>query len=396
MQRTPTPSQASGAPPSKRVLLAEDDAAVSRALQRSLGAAGYDVMVVGDGNAALEVLQREAFDVILSDIHMPGTSGVDLLRVIRTYDLDVPLILITAEPELETTLEALELGAFGYLRKPVDHEQLLRSLARAVRLGGLARLHRDAMKELGETVQPAADVAGMSAAFDRMLQSFWMAFQPIVDVPSRRVIAYEALLRSREPTLPHPGAVLSAAERLGRVEDLGRQVRARTTTSFGAAPPGALLFVNLHPNDLLDAELPSQAAPLSAIASRVVLEITERAALEHVRDIERRISVLRYMGFRIAVDDLGAGYAGLTSLARLEPDFVKLDMSLVRGVHQSPVRQRLVRAMNQVCADSAITVIAEGVETPEERDQLGSLGCHLMQGYLFAKPQEGFVSVFDR
>ena len=107
--------------------------------------------------------------------------------------------------------------------------------------------------------------------------------------------------------------------------------------------------------------------------------------------MELRLEILRYMGFRIAVDDLGAGAAGLSSFARLSPEFVKLDMALVRDVHLSEVGQRVVRAMTSLCKDMHVRVIAEGVETAEERDTLAGLGCDWMQGYLFARPQRGFA-----
>ena len=96
------------------------------------------------------------------------------------------------------------------------------------------------------------------------------------------------------------------------------------------------------------------------------------------------------MGFRIAIDDLGAGYAGLTSFATLEPEFVKLDMSLVRDVDKNPTKKKLVRSMTSLCRDLGMLVVAEGVETLAERDVLVEAGCDLLQGYLLAKPGKPF------
>src|SRR5262249_4540302 len=158
---------------------------------------------------------------------------------------------------------------------------------------------------------------------------------------NRQVFGYEALLRSSEPSLPHPGAVLDAAERLNRLVDLGRKVRSSAAGPISDSPDAGVLFVNLHTRDLLDDSLWSLESPLSQIATRVVLEITERSSLEDIRDARARVARLREMGFRIAIDDLGAGYAGLTSFAQLEPEIVKLDMSLVRDVHTSVTKQKL-------------------------------------------------------
>ena len=197
-------------------------------------------------------------------------------------------------------------------------------------------------------------------------------------------------MRSTEPSLPHPGAVLDAAERIGQLDVLGRTVRERTVRPFAHYRRPELLFVNLHVTDLLDPQLLSPQAPLSRLASQVVLEITERSSLDKVPDVRSRIAALREMGFRIAVDDLGAGYAGLTSFALLEPDFVKLDMSLVRGIDASLTKQKIVRSMTSLCHEMRMQVVAEGVETPSECSTLVGLECDLLQGFLFALPGPPF------
>jgi EAL domain-containing protein (putative c-di-GMP-specific phosphodiesterase class I) len=163
--------------------------------------------------------------------------------------------------------------------------------------------------------------------------------------------------------------------------------------AFAEAPRDAALFVNLHTRDLLDPELYDASSPLGRIAERVVLEVTERAAIDVVGDIVARVEALRAMGFRIAIDDLGAGYAGLASFAALEPEIVKLDMSLVRNAHQSPIRERLIRSMTSLCKEMKIKVIAEGVETHAELDCVRAVGCDLIQGYLFAKPGPPFPEI---
>ena len=123
----------------------------------------------------------------------------------------------------------------------------------------------------------------------------------------------------------------------------------------------------------------------------MVLEVTERTALEEVSDIAARVEGLRDIGYRLAVDDLGAGYAGLASFASIEPDVVKLDMALVRGVDVSPLKQSVVRSVVGLAAELGIDVISEGIELPAERDTLALLGCHLFQGYLFGRPERGFL-----
>ena len=122
--------------------------------------------------------------------------------------------------------------------------------------------------------------------------------------------------------------------------------------------------------------------------SSVVLELTERSSFEHVPNLRARVSLLRRLGYRLAVDDLGAGYAGLTSFAALNPHVVKLDMSLVRSADSEPVKQRVIASMTALCKEFGIMVVAEGIETPAERDTVVALGCDLVQGFLLGRPME--------
>jgi EAL domain-containing protein (putative c-di-GMP-specific phosphodiesterase class I) len=197
------------------------------------------------------------------------------------------------------------------------------------------------------------------------------------------------LLRSEDRQLPHPAAVIGAAARLGRISDLGRATRAAVAAQMHRATAD-MVFVNVHARELFDDLLFSNECPLAPHASRVVLEISERAALDELRGTDERIHKLRKLGYRMAIDDLGAGYAGLSSFALIEPEVVKFDMSLIRGIDGSSVKRGLVRSMTALFKDMDILVVAEGVETERERTTLVALGCDYQQGFLFAKPAANF------
>jgi EAL domain-containing protein (putative c-di-GMP-specific phosphodiesterase class I) len=379
-------------PPRARVLLVDDDDVLARSYARMLSQEGYGVEMRFDGEAAVEAIRRGVYDVVLSDIDMPRLGGLALLERIREHDLDIPVVLITGAPSLETAMAAIEHGALRYLTKPVEASRLRAVTADAVRLHRLALAKRQALDLAGGADRLVGDRAGLVASFGSALRSLWMAYQPIVSWSRRDVFGYEALMRSREPALPHPMAMLDAAERLDRIHELGQSIRVRAAQPGVPVPDGVMLFVNLHTQDLLDEDLFDPASPLAAIAQRVVLEITERSSLHAIRDVQVRIARLRAMGFRIAVDDLGAGYAGLTSFAQLEPEVVKLDMSLVRGINAQPTKKTLVRTMITMCRELGMQVVAEGIETPEERDAIVEAGCDLLQGYLFARPGPAFPS----
>jgi len=235
--------------------------------------------------------------------------------------------------------------------------------------------------------------------FERCVATVAMHYQPIVWArpwASRQpsIFGYEALLRTVDKSLPHPGAILDAAERLERVTKLGRLLRTKVAQCFLQAPPErGVAFVNLHANDLFDRTLTSPFSPLTKVASRVVLEITERNSLDGMEDVRYRVAELRELGFRIAIDDLGGGHARMGHFTPLDTDFVKLDMSLVRDVDSHPIKQRLVESITQLCRDNGTLVIGEGVETQPEADTLIRLGCDLLQGYLVARPALPFVEV---
>ena len=228
------------------------------------------------------------------------------------------------------------------------------------------------------------------ATFERGLGSLWMVFQPIISVSEDRSFGFEALVRTGEPAVSDPPNLFSVAEEVDRLWELERQIR-RTVADAGAwAPSEALIFVNVHPRSLEDPMLSSDEDPLWPLANRTVLEITERAPLEEIHEAQKRIAALRKLGYRIAVDDLGAGYSGLSTFALLKPDFVKFDMSLVRDVHKSPTKAKLLKSLTCLCHELSIKPIAEGVESEQERDFMVDLGCDLLQGYQFAQPTKMF------
>jgi EAL domain-containing protein (putative c-di-GMP-specific phosphodiesterase class I) len=375
-----------------RVLVVDDEALVLRSLQRLLEHAGYDVVVASDGLRGAALAAGGGFDVILSDIAMPGLDGLGLLRKVRETDADVPIILLTGQPDDARARLAVEHGALMYLVKPVDVRSLGQLLAHAVELHRFARIKRAAFEHIGGVGDRSGDLATIAARFERALPLVWMAFQPIVRWTDRSVIGYEALVRSDEPSLATAGEIIGAAERLARTRDLGALIRARIAEAVPAAPPTARIHVNLHPHDLVDEALYSSHNPLRALAPRVVLEVTERETLEEVPELSERVDALRAAGFRIAVDDLGSGYAGLDAFAKLRPSVVKLDMALVRGVDGDPVRYSVVRAMASLCQEIGVEVVAEGVETEAERRTLGEIGCEYQQGFAYARPQREFVT----
>jgi EAL domain-containing protein (putative c-di-GMP-specific phosphodiesterase class I) len=361
-----------------RVVIIDDDEMVARALSSLLAREGYAVETFSAPREAVERIGRDPVDVVLSDVSMPGMTGLEMLSALRERRADVPVVFVTGAPRVEDAMRAMELGAFRYLAKPLEMQAVRQVVAEAIKWGRLSRASAQ------NAIHP--DREELDAAFTRTVASMWMAYQPIVSPTTREVFGYEALMRSSDPALPTPPAVLDAAEKLGRLHALGRQLRDIVAVQAGKQPFDHTFFVNLHSADLADTTLYDPTSPLSAFASSVVLEITERASLESIAQVERRIDSLRRLGFRIAVDDLGAGYAGLSYFARVAPDIVKIDMSLTRGVDQDPVRRRVVGSICTLARDLHMTIVAEGIETEGELACVRDLGAELVQGYLIARP----------
>ncbi|MEP7050637.1 MAG: response regulator, partial [Pseudomonadota bacterium] len=208
-----------------RVLLVDDDNAVRNALRRVLEHRGYSVSPCSSAREALQRLAGGGFDAMVSDVLMPGMSGLKLLRAVREHDLDLPVILVTGNPDVLTATQALEYGAFQYLIKPVASERLDQVIGRAATAGRMARLARGYVEDQESATFRVADRAGISARVERALGSLWLAYQPIFHAGQHSVFAYEALMRSAEPELPDPVSVLKAAEHVDRLQELGGGVR---------------------------------------------------------------------------------------------------------------------------------------------------------------------------
>jgi hypothetical protein len=391
---TPVVESPAASPRRGNILLVEDDDSVRAALRSMLEGRQFRVVAAATAAAALAQVGVAELDAAVVDVHLPDMDGVELLARIRDRDPSLPTLVITGAPSVETVQRALRGRAFSYLTKPVAPGVFLDEVGRAVDEGHLVRLrHKLLMSRAGAD----AEILGMAHAeahFEASLQSLVMHFQPIVRAATGEIFAYEALLRPRSEVFRTPPALLTAAEVLGRVDDLGRMIRGRVVEALRARPDiREVIFVNLHPAELRVDLLTDPNEPLLAYARQVVLEVTERAQLDNAGDVAQTVAGLHAAGYRVAIDDLGEGYAGLSWLVKVSPDVAKLDMSLVRDIHRSRSRQELVASLVGYCRRVHIQVVAEGVEVAEEAVILRQLGCELLQGYYFARPGPDFPLV---
>jgi EAL domain-containing protein (putative c-di-GMP-specific phosphodiesterase class I)/GGDEF domain-containing protein len=215
-------------------------------------------------------------------------------------------------------------------------------------------------------------------------RAVYVDYHPIVVAETMEVFGYEALARGMMRTLRSPEVMFDVAAEADLVWELSRLCRARALEGLEARLTGSqLLFINVDPHDFAD---PTFEATGVADATRVVIEITERTAIKDYPKFRERLQAFRDIGFRFAVDDAGSGYAGLGSIANLEPDFIKLDISLINSIDTNFIKQNLVETMVRFANDQGAMVIAEGVERAEEFRTVQELGVHLVQGFYLHRP----------
>ena len=222
-------------------------------------------------------------------------------------------------------------------------------------------------------------------------------FQPIVRLGDYDVLGYEALSRGPQGTeYESPYYLFETASEADLVLEMDHLCRRKAFTNARALPTDKLLFVNclpaaIHDTGLRGGDLEALLKKSNLPPARVVMEISEKDAIENYTLFQSSVDRYTDLGFSIAVDDTGSGHSSLETVIELKPRFLKLDISLVRGIDKNRIKQDLLRAILTLAKSMNSTVIAEGIETQQELDTLTSLGVLFGQGYLFARPSPNFI-----
>lgn len=224
----------------------------------------------------------------------------------------------------------------------------------------------------------------------------WTAFQPIVDMDTRQIMGYEGLSRGpRGSDLELPMSLFAQAGRHGLVEELERACRKQAFLDWDMFGESVRLFINTVPGTVRDASFTGRGVfnylGPNLPPRMVTLEITEREVIANLNLYREAMHAFTEMGFTFAIDDVGSGYSGLETMVTLGASYFKIDMSLVRDVHEKKVAQQVVKAILDMGNESGATVIAEGVQTSEEAEALRGLGLRYAQGYFFARPVDPYA-----
>jgi diguanylate cyclase (GGDEF)-like protein len=372
------------------------------AVNEKLGHAGGDkvlshvarLLLPGEGNTALLSKQHlvcrlhaDTFAVLL-----PETSRNLAATILQRFRVALAVELSASQlPALTASI-----GVAEFPSDRTDPSGLLEAaqgaLQRAKASGGNCLLCHDPDQTSG--VRHDAGMRRLRALEKCMAdRSVRFVYQPIVSLNGQRPFAYEALCRPTHPDIRNIGELLESANQSGRVVELGSMLCDVALAPMDLLSGELSMFLNIQPQELYGSALFAANSALHAAAHRVVLEITETEEITDFESARAQLRKLRELGFRIALDDFGAGYQGLSSLAMLEPDFVKLDKGIVRGITLDSRAGRLTRNMRDFCEDEGIVMIAEGVETQGEFEALHGMGIELMQGFLFAKPAAPFCDI---
>lgn len=324
-------------------------------------------------------------DLVLLDLHMPHLDGHQVLEQIVQFAAGnyLPVLVLTADASTRARNQALSRGARDFLTKPLDITELTLRVANLLETRQLYQnLLADAEQGRERAALKASTKARVQAVIDQ--RALRAALQPVVDLRSMGVVGFEALARFDEPHPRGPIGWFAEAVAADLEVELERVAAEAAMVEFSQLDVGQFLAVNLSPASVL--RLPAHPLAEPELCPRLVVELTEHVPVQDYGAVQRALADVRAAGARVAADDLGAGYAGFRHLVALEPDIIKLDISLVRGIHRSRPQRALVTALQAFAADMGATVIAEGIEDAEEMKVLVDLGVPWGQGFLLGRP----------
>ena len=368
----------------------------------------------GYGGAAFQSL-RAAIDPLLEEMKERFRQGDLLTRDEREGDRfllflggrrqgDTAAFVVTDLRKLAERVEEFLTPRVGRLTLPYLRERPIIDVGYGIVLWSPLESEDRQILRLIDDAMASAELRGrlrdrdqrerlVEIIFNRQV---WTAFQPIVEMESRQVMGWEGLSRGpRGSEVELPMVLFGRAARHGLTEELERSCRRQAFVDWEVFGSPGRLFINTVPATIRDSSFLGRGV-LDYLGPRlsprfVTLEITERQVIENLNLYREAMHAFTDLGFSFAIDDLGAGYSGLETVATLRPNYLKIDMALVRDVHQKRVSQQVVKAIMEMAVGMGATVIAEGIQAQEEADALRDLGIRYGQGYLFARPVDPYA-----
>ncbi len=379
------------------VLVADDAPATRQALAELLGDTTDLVCVgaVGDAGEAIAQAARFRPDMAVLDVLMPGGGGLAAAAGIREVSPTTRVLAYSAASDRSSVVQMLRNGALGYLVKGSAAQDLLDGLRRCARgatalSAGLSDHLVAEMSEQGQTERALSAAARERyEELARLLKpgASSPTYQPVVNLRTGALVGYEALTVFSNKRGSSTEDVFREAHRAGLGLELELHTARLAVAGFQAElarGSGPYLAVNASPGLLYRPNLLEVLAELPA--DRVVVEITEQRQFDSYDQLRDTVRLVHERGMRVAVDDTGNGFAGLTRLVDVCPEIVKLDQGLTSQVDTDPPRRAMVTAMRQFADEMGIDVVAEGIEREEQLVVLRDIGIDCGQGYLLGRP----------
>lgn len=372
------------------VLVVDDNAANVAFLKQLLVLQGLDrVYTETDSRAVPGQLAEHKPDLVLLDLRMPHVDGFAVLAQIQKFAAGgyLPVMVLTADTTTASRNQALAQGAQDFLTKPVDATEASLRIANLLQTRQLyADLRRATTPSTTAQTRPDGEHAEVLARIQGVLRdkSITPVFQPIQDLTTRATLGHEGLSRFPDPALGSPDRWFTEAFTVGLGVDLEWLAATSMLTYLQSVPPDVFLAVNMSPATVL--HLVDKELCQRDLWPRIVIELTEHVQVEDYAALHRALAPMRSHGARLSADDLGSGYAGFRHLLGLQPDIIKLDISLIAGIDRNRGQQALTRALLSFAGDVGAQVIAEGIEKPEELSVLKDLGVPWGQGYILGRP----------
>lgn len=396
---TPTPSLLGDVLDTACVVIVDDEQANVTLLERMLRSVGVpNIHGVTDPHQAVQRCREVAADLILLDLHMPGRDGFAILADLEATlppDTFLPVLVLTADSDSAVRDRALHAGATDFLTKPLDRIEVILRVRNLLQTRALyvdvqtrnATLAAELDRRQALERRAEKEHATRQARIDNMLarRDFTMVFQPIADLNTGDIVGAEALARfTAQPHRP-PNEWFAEADAVGSSQQLEVAAVAMAVEQLHQMPPQAFLAVNVSPETAISPELTGLLERIPP--DRLVLELTEHNRVNDYAGLLDGLAALRSRGFRVAVDDAGAGYAGLHHVLRLNPELLKLDIHLIQAIDQDPAKRALSTALVAFAHETGATIIAEGIESAAELHTLRTLGIRWGQGFHLARPQ---------
>jgi EAL domain-containing protein (putative c-di-GMP-specific phosphodiesterase class I) len=330
---------------------------------------------------------------------MPGGGGVQAAQEIKRCSPGTGVIAHTSAEDHATVLTMLDAGAIGYLVKGTSPAQILESIFLAAR--GRSSLSvevtRDVIDELVHERESrrhdAAQLELRRIRIDGALSRpdvLRIVGQPICSLDTLGCIGVEALARFHAPPKRGPDRWFAEASEVGLRTELELLAVQRAIGRLDELPPAAFLSVNAAPETLV---LAAFRDLIAQVPERIVVEITEHAPITDYDDLNAGLASIRRLGVRLAIDDAGAGFASLRHILRLQPDFIKLDVTLVAGIEGDPSQQALAAGLISFAEKIGATIVAEGIENESALAALRALGVEFGQGYFLGRPSDDLAAV---